>query len=212
MYPKPTLKQIMPPECYCPCLLLNLKSKTPFHTSCYSPLVCCLEHCLQVAAQEVQKIYGHRYSDEVVYPAFGSSHMIFSEPTFYLVKSQPHATTCSRSPHMPMALVPHHTDTPVKTNHVVRWTFNVCNFTTAFIHLLYICPSIWLCMLKSILLFIYPVFHSSIWQILWMAALNGKNWLKGMKDSWNMIMCKLSINKHESTCSGIYWNNVGVPG
>jgi hypothetical protein len=104
----------MPPECYCPCLLLNWKSKTPFSTSCYSPLVCCLEHCPQVAAQEVQKIYGHRYSDEVVYPTYGSSHMIFSEPTFSLVKSQPHATTCSQSPHMLMALVPHHIDTPVK--------------------------------------------------------------------------------------------------
>jgi len=157
MYPKPILKQRMPPECYCPCLLPDWKSKTPFNKSCYSPLVCCLEHCPQVAAHEVQKIYGHRYSDEVVYPAYGSSHMIFSEPTFYLVKSQPHATTCSQSPHMPMALVPHHIDIPVKKDQL--WGgHSMYAISQLHLSIFYIiCPPTRLCMFKSILLFIYPV-------------------------------------------------------
>lgn len=34
----------------------------------------------------------------------------------------------------------------------------------------------------------------------------GKNEAGGMKDKWNIM-----INNHESTGSGIYWNDVGDP-
>jgi hypothetical protein len=67
-----------------------------------SPLASLLEYCLLVEAHEVLRTCDHRCSDEAVDLAYENSHTIFSAPKFYLVKSQPHATTCFQSPHMPV--------------------------------------------------------------------------------------------------------------
>jgi hypothetical protein len=40
----------------------------------------------------------------------------------------------------------------------------------------------------------------------------GRNvWLGwGARDTWNMIICKIIINKHKNICIGVYWNDVNV--
>jgi hypothetical protein len=36
--------------------------------------------------------------------------------------------------------------------------------------------------------------------------------VRGTKDIKNITICKLIINKQENTCSGVYWNDIGLPG
>lgn len=39
-----------------------------------------------------------------------------------------------------------------------------------------------------------------------------KNGVWGLKDTWNMIICKLIINKYENISISVYWNDINAPG
>lgn len=39
-----------------------------------------------------------------------------------------------------------------------------------------------------------------------------EKWVSLAKDTWNVIVHKLIINKHKNIIIGVYWNGVSAPG